>query len=67
MEESILMLSKLTPPNFGAGIIRRPRLVGLEDDFQNYQVLVVTAPAGYGKTVFLSQMLTLWDKPAVWY
>lgn len=67
MEEPVLILSKLIPPRFGTGIIARPRLVGLVDDFQNYQVLMVQAPAGYGKTVFLSQMISLWAKPVVWY
>ena len=44
-------------------IIERPRLTKLLDD-SNAQVILLVAPAGYGKTTLARQWVA--DKPHVW-
>ncbi|MGH7804751.1 MAG: hypothetical protein ACREQJ_10415, partial [Candidatus Binatia bacterium] len=52
---SALVPTKLRPPAGRSGLIARPRLArGLEDD-RPPRVIVVQAPAGYGKTTLLAQ------------
>lgn len=64
---SEMILSKLTPPKTGSGFIERPRLIKILNQAVNSRVILLTAPAGYGKTVLVTQYLAKLSKPFVWY
>lgn len=62
---------KTSPPQTGTGLITRDRLVGaLAATLREKPLVLVVAPAGYGKTVLLSQafhQLVDAGEDAVWY
>ncbi len=57
---------KLSIPVIPREFLVRPRLLWLFGAALSHKVILVTAPAGYGKTVFLSQALTHVDHPIAW-
>lgn len=61
---SEIRLTKLLPPYYDNRIVHRPRL--LLPTGQK-KIITVSAPAGYGKTVFLQQLGSHLDKPVLWY
>lgn len=67
MEQYPILKSKLAPPRFGIEMVPRPRLLRLLKDFKRTRATLITAPAGYGKTVLMIQILKHWAKPAIWY
>ncbi len=62
-----ILFSKLMPPREAQGIIMRPRLLKQFSGPENRKLTLLTAPAGYGKTVFLSQLAGSIQKPLLWY
>ena len=65
MEE--ILLTKLMPPEFGSWFLPRERLLQLILKGKgNARVVIITAPAGYGKTVLSQQLSRNLDKPLVW-
>lgn len=62
-----LILSKLQPPALGKEIIYRDRLISRFCSFAKTKITYVTAPAGYGKTVFVKQLVDSAEIPYVWY
>jgi len=48
-------------------LIERPRLLKLVAGMEDRKATIITAPAGYGKTVFLLQAAKSLVKPVVWY
>ncbi|MFA7278459.1 MAG: LuxR C-terminal-related transcriptional regulator [Sterolibacterium sp.] len=50
-----LLRAKLNPPLFGASLVRRPRLERLDDFGPGVKLILVQAPAGFGKTALLTQ------------
>ena len=65
MEE--IMLTKLMPPEFDAWFLPRERLLrSILHKKGVPRIVEVTAPAGYGKTVFMQQLSRKLDKPLVW-
>jgi LuxR family maltose regulon positive regulatory protein len=57
---------KITPPSRRPEIVSRPRLIeSLYDQFDQKLILVV-APAGYGKTTLLLDLATNSDVPVCW-
>ncbi len=62
-----IMLTKLLPPHVDAGMIERPRLLELLSPGERGRIVLLTAPAGYGKTVLMLQVAQSLDTPAVWY
>lgn len=63
--ERPVISTKLKPPKLGE-MVARPLLVekALQRDCQ---VLLVLAPAGYGKTTFLTQLARSSPRPTAWY
>ena len=49
------LLLKVTPPRVPRHQIARPRLRSDQDSLRDYPVILVQAPAGYGKTSLLAQ------------
>lgn len=64
---SAIIATKLLPPYAGAKLVERPRLLNLFSQAEHRQLTVLTAPAGYGKTVLMVQMANIIQKPLVWY
>lgn len=63
----LVIKSKLMPPQLNRHIIDRPRLVKLLSLEEPPKLTVLTAPAGYGKTVAVRQLVKTIAKPLVWY
>ena len=47
---SLLLATKLVPPRLPSGLIERPRLIELTAQAENKRLIVIKAPAGFGKT-----------------
>lgn len=60
------MVTKLLPPRVGEDLLKRPRLLARFNK-AGKRVVFVTAPAGYGKTVAITQYLSDSGQPFVWY
>ena len=65
-EPTPLITTKLKCPKYHGRMVER---VILAEHLQqaDYKVLLVLAPAGYGKTVFLSQLANISHRPVAWY
>lgn len=50
-----VLRTALLPPRMGAGIVSRPRLINQFAGFGQRRLVVVQAPAGFGKTTVLQQ------------
>lgn len=64
--ENHLILSKLAPPQIGQGMIIRQRLLDLFNTCPDWRIGFFSAPAGFGKTVLMSQLAAS-IKQTVWY
>lgn len=64
---SDILLSKLMPPQIKKGIIDRPRLLKLCAGMDERKLTLLTAPAGYGKTILMLQAANESGWPLVWY
>ncbi|RZF26321.1 tetratricopeptide repeat protein [Paraburkholderia sp. UYCP14C] len=47
---SLLLATKLVPPRLPSGLIERPRLLELTAQAEHKRLIVIKAPAGFGKT-----------------
>ena len=62
------MITKLLPPTYSRErLIERPRLLDLLTKASSYKLILLIAPAGYGKTTLALQYINLLNRPAVWY
>ena len=52
-----LTSSKLRPPTYNIDLIPRPQLLGKLENHNNKGCIIIHAPAGYGKSVLLTQWL----------
>ncbi|MEW5785180.1 MAG: tetratricopeptide repeat protein [Bacillota bacterium] len=62
-----ILATKLLAPRIGTGLIRRPRLLDLLEGYQLRKLTLITAPAGYGKTVLATQFAEHAPWPVSWY
>ncbi|MDR3592498.1 MAG: tetratricopeptide repeat protein [Negativicutes bacterium] len=62
-----LLSSKLSPPYAGTKLIARPRLLNLLGQPEGRKATVLTAPAGYGKSVLTVQLAAVCSQKLVWY
>lgn len=56
----------LRPPDLGQGLVERKRLLDLLDSTPDRSAIAVIAPAGYGKTVLLTQWTAFSPRSAAW-
>lgn len=56
-QENMLIQTKFQPPDFGSLLIKRKRLFDILNENEHCKLIMVTAPAGYGKTALLSSWL----------
>ena len=65
-ERDVLLATKLHVPRPGPGVVPRPRLTGHLDEGLERGLLLVCAPAGYGKTVLLADWARRRQRPVAW-
>ena len=65
-ERDLLLATKLNTPRPGPGLVPRPRLAQRLDDGLRRGLVLVCAPAGYGKTVLLADWARSGGRPAAW-
>ena len=65
-EQDLLLATKLHVPRPGPGVVSRPRLIGHLDGGLERGLVLVCAPAGYGKTVLLADWLQRGQRPVAW-
>ncbi|WP_231759421.1 HTH-type transcriptional regulator MalT [Microbulbifer elongatus] len=63
----MLLASKYSLPDCPEHTLQRPRLQSLLEQSQSDQLLLVTAPAGYGKTTLVTSWAAEQDNPVAWY
>ena len=61
------MISKLEMPRIAKGMIDRNRLLAKMNRYKDKKLTCITAPAGYGKTVFVRQFVESTALQCVWY
>jgi LuxR family maltose regulon positive regulatory protein len=69
MDRHGLLQGRLSPPAFRIALLERPALARLEAEGLNHKVVLVSAPAGYGKSALLSQWRSALKRreiPAAW-
>jgi LuxR family transcriptional regulator, maltose regulon positive regulatory protein len=66
MPESLLRSTKVRPPSRRAGTISRPRLVDAFLENSDRKLLLLIAPAGYGKTTLLTDFVQQSPLPVAW-
>ena len=65
-ERDILLATKLHVPRSRPGLVPRPRLTAKLGDGLNRGLVLVAAPAGYGKSVLLSEWARDMARPVAW-
>ena len=65
-ERDILLATKLHVPRSRPGLVPRPRLTAKLGDGLNRGLVLVAAPAGYGKSVLLSEWARDMGRPVAW-
>lgn len=65
-EELHIVLQKLIAPSINEKIMQRPRLTQRVNE-SKANIVNIIAPAGFGKTVLLSQLAETFNQPTVWY
>ena len=63
----MLLTSKYSLPDCPEHTLARPRLLSLLNDSPSDQLLLITAPAGYGKTTLTSSWAAGLDTPVAWF
>jgi LuxR family maltose regulon positive regulatory protein len=62
-----LLLTKITVPHRRKDLLTRQRLIDLFDELIDNKLIIVTAPAGYGKTSLLVDIAHHHEYPFCWY
>jgi MalT-like TPR region len=65
-ELDVLLATKLHVPGLRPGLVGRPRLAEALAEGLGYGLVLVCAPAGYGKTVLLADWVRHGDRPVAW-
>jgi LuxR family transcriptional regulator, maltose regulon positive regulatory protein len=65
-EQDVLLATKLHVPGPRPGFVARPRLAGMLDEGLARQLILVCAPAGFGKTALLADWARRGDRPVAW-
>jgi LuxR family maltose regulon positive regulatory protein len=67
MRQPIVLHTKFLIPQFPPGHVARPHLVSLLSGYLEQRLIVLTAPAGYGKTTLAAETITALRYPTLWY
>ena len=58
--------TKIIVPQRRKELLSRPRLLALLDDLLDFKLIIIAAPAGYGKTSLMIDYATSYDWPVAW-
>ena len=61
-----ILATKLYVPPSQPGIVPRPRLIGRLNDGLRCRLILISAPAGFGKTTLLGEWIAGCGRPAAW-
>ncbi len=64
--QQALLQTKLHQPRVTADLVHRPRLQGALDDGLDHPLILVAAPAGFGKSTLVSAWLETCELPHAW-
>ncbi len=64
---SIITRTKILVPRRRENLLSRPRLLNALDDILDYPFTLISAPAGYGKTSLLIDLVQGAEYPVCWY
>ena len=67
MKPSILLHTKFLVPRPTADLLPRPHLVDWLEKQTDKRLILISAPAGYGKTTLLADFLNASNRPFAWY
>jgi LuxR family maltose regulon positive regulatory protein len=59
--------TKIVPPRRRADLLTRQRLIDLMVELTDYKLIILAAPAGYGKTSMLVDFASQTNMPVCWY
>jgi LuxR family maltose regulon positive regulatory protein len=65
-EQDVLLATKLHVPRPQPGFVSRPRLVEALDEGLDRRLILVCAPAGFGKTALLADWARSGNRPVAW-
>ena len=61
------IITKVVVPKKKSGFLTRPRLLDFLDEHVQRRLILISAPAGYGKTALLVDYAHQTDIPVCWY
>ncbi len=67
MKPSTLLSTKFLPPRTRRGYLPRPHLIRWLENHLDGRLVLISAPAGYGKTSLLAELLSKAPLSAAWY
>jgi LuxR family transcriptional regulator, maltose regulon positive regulatory protein len=67
MKPSILLHTKFLVPRPTPDLLPRPQLVEWLENQMDQRLILISAPAGYGKTTLLADFLNTSNRPFAWY
>ena len=65
-ERDFLLATKLRVPRIRPGLVARPRLVERLEEASDRELVLVSAPAGFGKSTLLAEWVRATDRPVAW-
>ena len=66
-EDLLISQTKIILPQRRKELLSRPRLLELMSDLLDFRLIIIAAPAGYGKTSLLIDFSHQFDWPVCWY
>jgi LuxR family maltose regulon positive regulatory protein len=62
-----LLQTKLHPPIPPSNLVSRPHLTGRLEAGSLRKLTLISAPAGFGKTILVCEWITAYKKPVAWF
>ncbi len=62
-----ILVNKLHAPGVGVKLLERPRLWDILKNYPSRKIILLSAPAGYGKTVLIAQFVKQLSSSTTWY